>query len=190
MGEGMGARKQEPPPRRPRGEARVAAELARRRERSRLVQNLVAIAVASGFVALLVVFWALPDVPRRAPGRASVAAPESAGAGRLVYEEHCAKCHGLRLDGRASAPNPADPTAADGPPLDERGRAWQIPDRVLFDVVRNGGAGYAPPGVTSRMPGFAGRLSDQQIRDALAYVKSRWPDVIRAQQRSAIERGW
>jgi mono/diheme cytochrome c family protein len=41
---------------------------------------------------------------------------------------------------------------------------------------------YAPPGYESDMPAFAGKLSDEEIRAVLAYIKSHWTsaDVLAA----------
>ena len=37
------------------------------------------------------------------------------------------------------------------------------------------------------MPGFADRLSDAEIRDVIAFIKSRWPAEKRAHQRRLTE---
>jgi mono/diheme cytochrome c family protein len=34
---------------------------------------------------------------------------------------------------------------------------------------------YAPAGYESDMPAFGSRLTDEQIRDVLSYIASRWP---------------
>jgi mono/diheme cytochrome c family protein len=38
---------------------------------------------------------------------------------------------------------------------------------------------YAPPGYQSDMPGFAGELSDEEIRAVLAYIASHWSTEVR-----------
>jgi len=55
------------------------------------------------------------------------------------------------------------------------GHTWHHPDEVLFGITKNGLAPpYAPKGYESDMPGFAGKLSDEEIRAALAYIGSHW----------------
>lgn len=100
-------------------------------------------------------------------------------SGRKLYEEHCAACHGARLEGqpnwRARLPNGRMPA----PPHDDSGHTWHHPDEVLFGITKYGLVPpYAPPGYESDMPGFAGKLSDQEIRAVLAYIASHWsPEV-------------
>ena len=40
------------------------------------------------------------------------------------------------------------------------------------------------PGYQSDMPAFAGVLSDQEINAVIAFIKSRWPEPVRAQQQT------
>ena len=42
-------------------------------------------------------------------------------------------------------------------------------------------------GFTSGMPGFADQLSDQEIRDILAFIRSTWPGRIQEVQRQRTE---
>lgn len=102
--------------------------------------------------------------------------------GRAVYETHCASCHGDNLEGqpnwRARQPNGRLPA----PPHDMGGHTWHHPDRVLFEITRDGIAAYAPKGYESDMPAFNRTLSDIEIWAVLAYIKSRWPLEIRERQ--------
>jgi mono/diheme cytochrome c family protein len=72
--------------------------------------------------------------------------------GRQVYEMHCQACHGV--DGRSMVPGTPDFTNGD---------ALFRPDTELFQQIREG------KGV---MPAFRGMLSDSEIRDVIAYVRS------------------
>jgi mono/diheme cytochrome c family protein len=56
---------------------------------------------------------------------------------------------------------------------------------VLFRIVKEGTAAVVGGGYESDMPGFAGVLSDAEIRAVLDYIKSTWPERERAYQ-SAI----
>ena len=66
--------------------------------------------------------------------------------------------------------------AADGilraPPQNDTGHTWMLSDAELFDLVKYGTADFLPPGLVSPMPVFAGQLTDVQIEDTLAFVKS------------------
>ena len=53
----------------------------------------------------------------------------------------------------------------------------------MFRLTKNGvKPPLAPEGYRSDMPAFDGVLTDEQIRAALAFIKSSWPDRIRARQ--------
>jgi mono/diheme cytochrome c family protein len=96
--------------------------------------------------------------------------------GKSVYELHCAACHGAKLEGQPNwqrrLPNGRFPA----PPHDDSGHTWHHPDDVLFGITKHGLVPpYAPSGYESDMPAFAGKLSDDEIRDVLAYIGSHWP---------------
>ena len=114
---------------------------------------------------------------RSAPGEDPRADPHDAPkvtVGAKIYAQHCASCHGAKLEGqpewRRRLPNGRMPA----PPHDESGHTWHHPDGVLFGITKNGIGPYAPAGYESDMPAFAGKLSDDEIWAALAYVKSHW----------------
>ena len=102
--------------------------------------------------------------------------------GRQLYDLHCAACHGAKLEGqpkwRERLPNGRLPA----PPHDPSGHTWHHPDRVLFEITKHGMARYAPPGYTSDMPAFGERLSDDDIRAVLGYIRSTWPQTTRKLQ--------
>ena len=95
--------------------------------------------------------------------------------GAKVYAQHCAACHGARLEGqpnwRQKLPNGRMPA----PPHDEEGHTWHHPDEVLFGITKHGlTASYAPPGYQSDMPAFGSTLSDDEIWAALSFIASHW----------------
>lgn len=102
--------------------------------------------------------------------------------GAEVYADACASCHGDALEGQ---PNWRERTAEGrlpAPPHDETGHTWHHADRVLFRIVKEGTAAVVGGGYESDMPGYADQLSDDEIRDVLAFIKSRWPERERAYQ--------
>jgi mono/diheme cytochrome c family protein len=108
--------------------------------------------------------------------------PVLIAAGREAYYLHCAVCHGAQLEGELNWRTPKADGSLPSPPHDASGHTWHHPDRVLFEITRNGGQAAAPPGFPSRMPAFEGQLAEREIWAALAFIKSTWPADIRARQ--------
>lgn len=93
----------------------------------------------------------------------------SVAAGRAVYGQHCAACHGSRGwgDGPLAASLPARPRPLTGFHLLER------PDGEMFWLVSHGmgpGGVAAPDG--TRMPGFENTLSSQDIWNVIDAVRA------------------
>lgn len=106
--------------------------------------------------------------------------PAQLALGEKIYAQHCAACHGAKLEGqpdwRRKLPNGRMPA----PPHDDGGHTWHHTDAVLFGITKHGLAPpYAPRGYESDMPAFAGTLSDGEIRAALAFIASRWSPQVR-----------
>lgn len=72
--------------------------------------------------------------------------------GRQVYTANCAICHGQ--SGRSVLP---------GAPNFDRGEAVLKPDFTLLATIRSG---------RNAMPAFQGILSDRDIMDVIAYVRT------------------
>ena len=110
------------------------------------------------------------DDPRANPRDAA-----KVSSGAKVYAQHCALCHGAKLEGqpnwRQALPNGRLPA----PPHDESGHTWHHPDDVLFGITKIGLVPpYAPLGYQSDMPAFTGKLGDDEIWAVLSYIKSHW----------------
>ena len=106
--------------------------------------------------------------------------PAQIAVGQAVYAQHCAVCHGVKLEGQPNWRNKLPSGRMPAPPHDDSGHTWHHPDEVLFGITKHGlVAPYAPPGYESDMPAFAGKLSDDEIRAALAYIASHWSDEVR-----------
>ena len=131
-------------------------------------------------IRLLVVLWlSLVLAGCERPAELTKADPANAqqvAQGARIYGQHCASCHGARLEGQPNwqlkLPNGRMPA----PPHDESGHTWHHPDQVLFGIIREGlvPGKYAPPGYESDMPAFAGKLGDEEIWAVLAFIKSHW----------------
>jgi mono/diheme cytochrome c family protein len=107
--------------------------------------------------------------------------PALVAQGQAVYAEACASCHGANLEGQADWRLRRADGKLPAPPHDETGHTWHHPDAQLFAMTKFGPASLAGlDDYKTDMPAFAGKLSDDEIRAVLAYIKSTWPEAIRA----------
>lgn len=85
----------------------------------------------------------------------------TSGAG--IYKRYCRGCHGVdgQGDGLVFMPHVNN--------LTKKGYIDQLPDQYLRHVVLNGGESV---GKSAYMPSFAGTLSEQQIADVIAHVRT------------------
>lgn len=102
--------------------------------------------------------------------------------GQTLYAEHCASCHGAKLEGQPNWRTPDENGVLPAPPQDETGHTWHHDNQLLFEYTQLGGeealAARGVTGFASGMPGFGDTLSDDDIWDILAYIRSTWPDRI------------
>ena len=94
---------------------------------------------------------------------------ERIASGRQVYEETCQACHGERGVGET----PDDPFAEDefgfkAPALNDDAHAWHHSDQNLIQTIRNG----SPR--NERMIAFQDTLSNEDVENVVAYIKSLW----------------
>lgn len=134
--------------------------------------------------ATIILLSACSDPPAGADdARADPRDPAKVALGATVYAQHCAACHGPKLEGQPNWRKRLANGRLPAPPHDESGHTWHHPDYVLFAVTKNGLVPpYAPKDYESDMPAFAGKLTDEQIWAALAYIKGHWksPEVAAA----------
>jgi mono/diheme cytochrome c family protein len=107
-------------------------------------------------------------------------AKQELALGEKLYAQHCAACHGAKLEGERDWQTRLPDGRFRAPPHDDSGHTWHHPDEVLFGITKHGLVPpYAPVGYESNMPAFAGTLSDAEIRAVLAYIESRWSASVR-----------
>jgi len=99
-------------------------------------------------------------------------------AGQAVYEQNCAACHGKNLEGQFNWQKRNSDGYLPAPPHDETGHTWHHPDQMLFEFTKYGPQKFAGSDYKSIMPAYSGKLSDEEIWNALAYIKSKWPKEI------------
>lgn len=151
-----------------------------------IIAAIVAVVLAVVGAAYVNVVGGGGEIPTKAG--ADAASPEQVALGATIYADNCADCHGANLEGQPNwRVKNADGTLP-APPHDASGHTWHHPDNLLFNITRNGGQKGAPAGFVSAMPGFGESLSDAQIWAVLAYIKSRWPEQIRARHKMMSER--
>lgn len=102
--------------------------------------------------------------------------------GQSLYAEHCASCHGANLEGQPDWRTSDENGVLPAPPHDETGHTWHHDNQLLFEYTRLGGeealAARGVTGFASGMPGFGDALTDAEIWDILAYIRSTWPDRV------------
>jgi mono/diheme cytochrome c family protein len=107
---------------------------------------------------------------------------EQIALGQQVYASFCVGCHRANLEGQSNWQQKLPLGNFPAPPHDETGHTWHHADQWLFEIVKYGGKYHAPPRYRSAMPAYQEMLSDAEIWAVLAFIKSRWPAAIRAQQ--------
>lgn len=141
----------------------------------RAVWALVALGI--GLVATLTIFaLGRPVLPRIDPNDA-----DQVQAGRRLYRDACASCHGSSLEGQAAWQKRLPNGRLPAPPHDASGHTWHHPDEVLFQITKHGPKAYQA-GYQTDMPSFAERLTDAEIAAVLAFIKSTWPADVRTRQ--------
>jgi mono/diheme cytochrome c family protein len=117
--------------------------------------SLAALGAAVAFSA-----WAAP--PPEPPGFKLKGDPKR---GQPVYAKSCALCHGATGDGHGTLP-------LKPPPADLRAVTPKRSDWEVYVVIRDGGPAL---GLSKQMLGWSKLLTDQEIRDTAAFVRSLAP---------------
>jgi mono/diheme cytochrome c family protein len=121
-------------------------------------------------------------------GGDNVAAAATIALGRDIYAKSCAACHGANLEGQPDWKRLLPSGRLPAPPHDASGHTWHHPDGVLLRITKEGPAAIVGGSYESDMPGFKDKLSDDEIRAVLAYIKSTWPERERRYQQEMSRR--
>jgi mono/diheme cytochrome c family protein len=109
--------------------------------------------------------------------------------GEALYKANCLRCHGDARTGQGGLPG----VPVHGPD----GHTWHHSDRNLTDIILNGSGEMGEmmrkmmgvPPETPRMPAWRGTLTQAEIADILAYIKTGWtPEQRRFQQETPMMR--
>ena len=129
----------------------------------------------AGAAAALLLRPAGAEGVRLAPDDAAVVAQ-----GAEVYAAECAACHGESLEGQPDWRSPGPGGLRPAPPHDASGHTWHHDDATLFTLTKHGLDGLMEDAPPSGMPAYEGVLTDAEIVAVLSYIKSTWPDDVRA----------
>ena len=97
--------------------------------------------------------------------------------GASLYNQFCLSCHGGGTGGKITDIPP---------PHNANGHTWHHPDRQLTDIILNGLSASVDP---QKMPAFKDKLSQQDVEEVLAYIKTWWTDKQREFQAAATKQG-
>lgn len=103
---------------------------------------------------------------------------EQIEAGRQLYLQYCASCHGVNGEGQfPDFPLLPDETGRFGaPPHNANGHTSHHPDDWLLQYVREGGISLRNPEIYYPMPAFGNQLPDERIRLVIAFIKTLWEE--------------
>ena len=99
--------------------------------------------------------------------------------GKLVYENNCASCHGVNLEGQERWREPDADGYMPAPPHDETGHTWHHPDEYLFLMTKYGLEEIIGQEYPNNMPAYKDILSDEEILASLSFIKSTWSREIK-----------
>ncbi len=124
-----------------------------------------------------------PVVPTESPVQGADASnPQLVAQGEILYQQHCASCHGANLEGQPNWRRRDDDGFLPAPPHDASGHTWHHPDELLFEITKLGTTAVLGGGYKSNMLGFGDQLDDGEILAVLSYIKSQWSPRIQVAQ--------
>ena len=126
-------------------------------------------------LAISVSAGALFLIPKEAIGKIPYQNASAVAEGKNIYFAECASCHGANLEGQNNWQQRDAQGYLPAPPHDESGHTWHHDDQLLFQLTKYGIQSIAGNDYKSKMPAFEHSLSDEQIWNVLAYIKSQWP---------------
>ena len=130
------------------------------------------------------VWWASSDHAAESNQERAALRPDDSrltARGASIYAAQCASCHGANLQGQPNWRERGPDGLLPAPPHDASGHTWHDPDALLIRITRDGVAAVAgDPNYRTAMPIYRGLMSDEDIVAVLSWIKSRWPEDVRA----------
>jgi cytochrome c oxidase cbb3-type subunit 3 len=93
-------------------------------------------------------------------------AQTSSQSAKETFEQMCAGCHGIRGDGAEGHSGGFSPVVST---LANKEYMKQVPDEYLVLIIKKGGAAV---GKIATMPAWEKRLSDEEIRNIVAHIRT------------------
>lgn len=130
---------------------------------------------ATALVLTLVILSSFQFYIAREPSR--IAADEkrdaliAVTAGRALYAENCAMCHGQEGQG------------VDGPALNDSGFLSDTPDQTIFSLISSGVPGTEMPAWSQ---GHGGPFTDEQVRQLVAFIRAWEPHAPDRQAKAMV----
>jgi mono/diheme cytochrome c family protein len=90
--------------------------------------------------------------------------------GEALYQQYCARCHGVDLKGSPTWKEALPDGSYPPPPHDDTGHTWHHTDEQLLNIIANGG----DPAYNSKMPAFKDKLTQNDMIAILEFFKSQW----------------
>ena len=103
--------------------------------------------------------------------------------GKALYDANCAACHGINGEGEENWQSLNEDGSYRAPPHDSTGHTWHHPDQLLLEITTKGGQG-----ANSKMPAFEDKLTDEEIKLVLEYIKTFWEPEHRESQADVTRR--
>ena len=94
--------------------------------------------------------------------------------GKIAYENNCVSCHMIDLAGAKNWKGVDEDGHRKAPPLNGTGHTWHHDDETLHAIIKYGLSNLVK-NYEGKMIGFKENLSDKDIDNVLAYIKSYWP---------------
>jgi mono/diheme cytochrome c family protein len=89
-----------------------------------------------------------------------------AQSARLIYETHCAICHGPTGKGNGPGAKVTRQTIRD---FSSPAAMREVDDRFLFEIIKKGSSQF---GRSNAMPSWGMKLTDEEIRAVVAFLRS------------------